>query len=608
MLVYVGVVAALAAATFAAAGAPLSNDPVPLAVCEDTIRTAAIKLTSEARRAVSKCLTRGIECLVDEAKPDEPCCRDVARRCPDDLARLGRARQQFARVVQSRRCRLVSFADLLGSGGLGYGTLADACGGLTPPGAVGDLAGLADCIARSIVSETSCGIGTNELPRSAEALACAGLGADFETATGADLLSCNGAGPAPSPSASPTTSEATSTPSVPEDTATPTATPIRTSTSTPAETATPTTTGTATAATTSTVTTTPTVTVTQLSTPTVTPTAIATATQSAGATPTGTPTPVVTRTPTSTAATTSTAVTSTVTPTPVVTPTRTVTATPTPTAALTPTASVAKTATATPTASATVTPTLTSTPVVTATVTTALTATPIRTATPTATITPTPTKSTTPTVTRTPTPTKSRTPTPSPTSTPRCGNGVTEPPEECDDNNTASGDGCDANCTVTRCGNGVKTAGEDCDDGNTFSCDTCPKDCKTSAAPVACTAVAGTHSQHVHLAAPPGAVLSGGVFCIDYPAGVVALPSTGLQAGSRVSGMSGVLLNDFNNAVQLSFAVNPGQQIWDPIINFDLCTGQTAPPPTAFVCVTKSASSMGQTLDTAAVECSPVTP
>jgi cysteine-rich repeat protein len=190
---------------------------------------------------------------------------------------------------------------------------------------------------------------------------------------------------------------------------------------------------------------------------------------------------------------------------------------------------------------------------------------------------------------------------------------VIEPPEECDDHNLTSGDGCDANCTTTRCGNGIVTAGEDCDDGNTVNCDSCPKDCKTTTAPEACTSTTVRYAQHIHLAAPEGAVLSGGVFCIDYPSGVVALPghgniATGGTNPRLTNAPSGSFLNDFNNAVQLSFVTNPGQPSFDPSISFDLCTGQAAPSATAFVCVTKSASSNGQTLDTSTVECTPMTP
>ena len=58
-----------------------------------------------------------------------------------------------------------------------------------------------------------------------------------------------------------------------------------------------------------------------------------------------------------------------------------------------------------------------------------------------------------------------------------CGNNVTDPGEECDDGDLVSGDGCDANCTVTACGNGVVTAGEQCDDANLVGGDCCGATC-----------------------------------------------------------------------------------------------------------------------------------
>lgn len=59
-----------------------------------------------------------------------------------------------------------------------------------------------------------------------------------------------------------------------------------------------------------------------------------------------------------------------------------------------------------------------------------------------------------------------------------CGDGVPEAPEECDDGDLDSGDGCDANCTVTACGNGIVTAGEQCDDGGTAGGDCCSPTCQ----------------------------------------------------------------------------------------------------------------------------------
>ena len=59
-----------------------------------------------------------------------------------------------------------------------------------------------------------------------------------------------------------------------------------------------------------------------------------------------------------------------------------------------------------------------------------------------------------------------------------CGNGTLDPGEACDDGNTASGDGCDAQCALeTDCGNGALEGIEECDDGNTASGDGCDAQC-----------------------------------------------------------------------------------------------------------------------------------
>jgi len=160
------------------------------------------------------------------------------------------------------------------------------------------------------------------------------------------------------------------------------------------------------------------------------------------------------------------------------------------------------------------------------------------------------------------------------------------------------------------CGDGVLNIGEDCDDGNTVNCDSCPKDCKFTTAPVACTSTTTRFAQTVSLSVP-GDTISGAQFCLDYPAGVVALPGTGnVPTGGtppRLTGVSGITtLNDFNNAVQVTFAATAGQATWSPTISFDLCTGQTAPPPTAFVCVVKSASNgVPAHIDPTTVVCTP---
>src|SRR5436309_3241255 len=63
---------------------------------------------------------------------------------------------------------------------------------------------------------------------------------------------------------------------------------------------------------------------------------------------------------------------------------------------------------------------------------------------------------------------------------PKCGNGIIEPPEQCDDANEVSGDECD-HCTIrsiARCGDGIVAGVEECDDRNTMDGDGCSADCR----------------------------------------------------------------------------------------------------------------------------------
>ncbi len=64
---------------------------------------------------------------------------------------------------------------------------------------------------------------------------------------------------------------------------------------------------------------------------------------------------------------------------------------------------------------------------------------------------------------------------------PSCGDGVLDSAEACDDGNTVAGDGCDEICQTeaTGCGNGVveQELGEECDDGNLSSGDGCSATC-----------------------------------------------------------------------------------------------------------------------------------
>jgi cysteine-rich repeat protein len=75
-----------------------------------------------------------------------------------------------------------------------------------------------------------------------------------------------------------------------------------------------------------------------------------------------------------------------------------------------------------------------------------------------------------------------------------CGNGTVEAVEageQCDDGNTADGDGCSASCTIEtapsrECGNGIIEPGEQCDDGNTTNGDGCSSKCKPEILPLDC--------------------------------------------------------------------------------------------------------------------------
>ena len=48
----------------------------------------------------------------------------------------------------------------------------------------------------------------------------------------------------------------------------------------------------------------------------------------------------------------------------------------------------------------------------------------------------------------------------------RCGDGIRQDLEACDDGNSLSTDSCTVNCTIARCGDSFVQAGEVCDDGN----------------------------------------------------------------------------------------------------------------------------------------------
>ena len=60
---------------------------------------------------------------------------------------------------------------------------------------------------------------------------------------------------------------------------------------------------------------------------------------------------------------------------------------------------------------------------------------------------------------------------------PRCGDGVRDTGEACDDGNADETDGCLSSCRTSECGNGRRDGSEECDDGNTDDTDACLSTC-----------------------------------------------------------------------------------------------------------------------------------
>jgi cysteine-rich repeat protein len=63
----------------------------------------------------------------------------------------------------------------------------------------------------------------------------------------------------------------------------------------------------------------------------------------------------------------------------------------------------------------------------------------------------------------------------------KCGDGIQDAGEECDDGNYANSDFCSATCRDPFCGDGALDDGEACDDGNTQSGDGCSATCQSEA-------------------------------------------------------------------------------------------------------------------------------
>jgi cysteine-rich repeat protein len=146
----------------------------------------------------------------------------------------------------------------------------------------------------------------------------------------------------------------------------------------------------------------------------------------------------------------------------------------------------------------------------------------------------------------------------------RCGDGVLEGGEACDDGNGASGDGCSAACAIETgwscsgapsacapiCGDGAIHGTEECDDGNAAAGDGCSEICSVetgwscSGAPSACGAICGDGTVTGAESCDDANVVAGdgcsdtcsvetGWSCVGAPSSCSAICGDGLVTGSE---------------------------------------------------------------------------
>ncbi len=140
-----------------------------------------------------------------------------------------------------------------------------------------------------------------------------------------------------------------------------------------------------------------------------------------------------------------------------------------------------------------------------------------------------------------------------------CGNTLTEAPEQCDDGNSVSNDGCSALCTLEGCGDGwVHTGlGEQCDDGNSINSDGCTNTCQAINPAVLFSATSGLQTSELgatdtftaHLSVQPQAAVTLNLASSDPSEGTVTTPltfTTGNWQTPQIATLTGVndLLGD----------------------------------------------------------------
>lgn len=131
----------------------------------------------------------------------------------------------------------------------------------------------------------------------------------------------------------------------------------------------------------------------------------------------------------------------------------------------------------------------------------------------------------------------------------RCGDGVTEAPESCDDGNSLSGDGCDANCTVTGCGNGILTPGEACDDANAAAGDCCSPTCTLEVDGSACSDGDACTQQDACTAGACIGDAAPATGCVSFPRSRLVLDPTPGTLTWTGEGASALGLADLGDAV-----------------------------------------------------------
>jgi hypothetical protein len=154
------------------------------------------------------------------------------------------------------------------------------------------------------------------------------------------------------------------------------------------------------------------------------------------------------------------------------------------------------------------------------------------------------------------------------------------------------------------CGDGQFEVGETCDDGNTTEdditvgtdVDRCPFNCHI----VSCGGAQSTVNVDVNLCVPEGTDAGGATVFLRYPDGTVGIPGSG-NSGQVFKRIQNILEdpfisltpNDLDYALRtLVFAVDlvpiPAGRLFT--VQFDVCSGATAPSAEDFRCVVKDAS------------------